>query len=393
MMFKDFSADSGLRHESDAGKQVGSSAGRTDAGAGTASTGPSVPDDVRQQTLQQGQKAWAGLKRPMADRTFSAPPYSRWGDLTPPADVSYWGQRQAGAAAEGSFPFQSGSPLRAIADGSSSGGERHGSLKSASDSLLQPLPAKSPLKSSSAAYDPLRSPFSPTFAASPLSASTTSAGLSHLIAETLQMPIATLLQLLPPHLLDPSHERFSSTALQLPVTSVGAVLEGYKVVNWLCSNAAAEGGSSAPATPTGVAASAEKSDAIPPRQRAPSIQLDGLDILPAPIANDAAASGGLKLNTSGAAGLPSTTSTRSGGGEQGAGGRNSDFDLLELVQRVADAVSGQTASKDIDVVLLNESLLGHEHTAAQEQNAPVECSVRGDQGAIRFGIMHVSRVH
>ncbi|KAG8717327.1 ssk1 response regulator receiver [Ceratobasidium sp. 395] len=58
-------------------------------------------------------------------------------------------------------------------------------------------------------------------------------GLSLELADTAQLIIQTLLQLSPPHLLDPAHEQFSACTLQLPTTSVGAMLTAMKGLNWM----------------------------------------------------------------------------------------------------------------------------------------------------------------
>ncbi|QRV87070.1 response regulator receiver [Ceratobasidium sp. AG-Ba] len=58
-------------------------------------------------------------------------------------------------------------------------------------------------------------------------------GLSLELADTAQLIIQTLLQLSPPHLLDPAREQFSGCTLQMPTTSVGAMLTTMKGLNWM----------------------------------------------------------------------------------------------------------------------------------------------------------------
>ncbi|KAJ1308130.1 hypothetical protein OPQ81_003850 [Rhizoctonia solani] len=58
-------------------------------------------------------------------------------------------------------------------------------------------------------------------------------GLSLELADTAQLVIQTLLQLSPPHLLDPAKEQFSGCALQLPTTSIGGMLHAMKGLNWM----------------------------------------------------------------------------------------------------------------------------------------------------------------
>ncbi|KAG9106439.1 ssk1 response regulator receiver, partial [Ceratobasidium sp. 392] len=58
-------------------------------------------------------------------------------------------------------------------------------------------------------------------------------GLSLELADTAQLIIQTLLQVSPPHLLDPAREQLSGCTLQLPTTSVGAMLTAMKGLNWM----------------------------------------------------------------------------------------------------------------------------------------------------------------
>ncbi|CAE6451166.1 unnamed protein product [Rhizoctonia solani] len=58
-------------------------------------------------------------------------------------------------------------------------------------------------------------------------------GLSLELADTAQLIIQTLLQISPPHVLDPAKEQFSGCTLQLPTTSVGGMLHAMKGLNWM----------------------------------------------------------------------------------------------------------------------------------------------------------------
>ncbi|KAL5637325.1 hypothetical protein ACGC1H_001087 [Rhizoctonia solani] len=58
-------------------------------------------------------------------------------------------------------------------------------------------------------------------------------GLSLELADTAQLIIQTLLQLSPPHVLDPAKEQFSGCTLQIPTTSVGGMLHAMKGLNWM----------------------------------------------------------------------------------------------------------------------------------------------------------------
>ncbi|KAF8710555.1 cheY-homologous receiver domain, partial [Rhizoctonia solani] len=67
----------------------------------------------------------------------------------------------------------------------------------------------------------------------PQSVFPTYSGLSLELADTAQLIIQTLLQLSPPHMLDPAKEQFSGCTLQLPTTSIGGMLHAMKGLNWM----------------------------------------------------------------------------------------------------------------------------------------------------------------
>ncbi|CCA67006.1 hypothetical protein PIIN_00843 [Serendipita indica DSM 11827] len=56
------------------------------------------------------------------------------------------------------------------------------------------------------------------------------------IADSAQTVIQTLLQVSPPHLLDPTKEQLSGCSLQVPTTSMSAVLTSMKMLNYLSKN-------------------------------------------------------------------------------------------------------------------------------------------------------------
>jgi osomolarity two-component system response regulator SSK1 len=57
--------------------------------------------------------------------------------------------------------------------------------------------------------------------------------LAHELAESAQMAIQTLLQISPPHLLDPAKEQLSACALQIPTPSISALLTSMKNLNYM----------------------------------------------------------------------------------------------------------------------------------------------------------------
>lgn len=67
----------------------------------------------------------------------------------------------------------------------------------------------------------------PTTPASP------STELAEELADSVQMVIQTLLQITPPHLLDPAKEQFSACALQIPTPSISALLTSMKNLNYM----------------------------------------------------------------------------------------------------------------------------------------------------------------
>ena len=57
--------------------------------------------------------------------------------------------------------------------------------------------------------------------------------LAQELADSVQMVIQTLLQISPPHLLDPAKEQFSACALQIPTPSISALLTSMKNLNYM----------------------------------------------------------------------------------------------------------------------------------------------------------------
>ena len=351
---KDLSAESGLTHET----------------FGTSSTAGAVG---------------AGLRRPAPDRTLSAPAYSRLGDLKPPTDVGHWGASRGSSGGRVNGTEELGQ-LEIPSHPAFLSKESQRSREVAANSIESgQQQRKDPIASAAAAS--VSSPSSSS------GSSLSSTKFSALIADTLQLPIATLLQLIPPQMLDPSHERFSSTSLHLPVTSVEALLECYKTVNWLCSRAVRggageidrstgrEGKEDDSGTPEGKARGSEGTS---------SASLSG-DREGASWLSAAQSSSSLSATS---AISPSSLALSQASSIKG---RRTDFDLFELVQRVADIVSGQAASKGVNVVLLH-SWCAHrtgsgcdcsDSQKEEKEDKAIECSISGDEGAIRFGIIHV----
>ncbi|KDN40154.1 hypothetical protein K437DRAFT_258736 [Tilletiaria anomala UBC 951] len=308
---------------------------------------PAAPHDAVFQSAKALllQPSSSAAARPVPDRTFSAPPYSRLGDLRPPSDAAYW---------EGSIQ-QAGT--NCVADHALS------TATNAAPVLRNQIGEQiSAVYAGPAQGDVVRT-----------SHDTQSSAIAETVAEYLQLPIATLLQLIPPHLLDPSHERFSCTGLHLPVTSVEALLETFKAVNWLCASGAVGAG------------------AVPRL-------LEGQERSTSPETH-------VPSNSSpGGAAAPNAVFQAPASGVSPPDGRSTTFDINELVQRAADVVSGQAAGKKIQLIiqLINddEGNYGHPQLQVAGGNAatdparekrrrmPTGCSVLGDEGALRFGVIH-----
>jgi osomolarity two-component system response regulator SSK1 len=60
--------------------------------------------------------------------------------------------------------------------------------------------------------------------------------LSHELADSLQSAIQTLLHLSPPHLLDNAKEQYAGCAVQMPTTSLTALLTSMRSLNYLSAN-------------------------------------------------------------------------------------------------------------------------------------------------------------
>ncbi|KAK0540920.1 Two-component response regulator SSK1p [Tilletia horrida] len=276
-----------------------------------------------------------------------------------------------------------------------------------------------------------------------------------LLADTLHLSISTLLQLISPHLLDPSHERYSASSIQVPVTSIEALLESHRALNWLCakmddyapspsgeppkaSNKAlpqqealehvAEAASSdsqeevilvGAEQPATAAADTDAAQEIGSEADVPSSESQASASIATPSQGPSSLSSFSRIDPSGpstaASSLqlaqqgtprsrtnsallaaarqisarvapPASTSAQSSSPIQ----QDVDFDIAELVQRAADAVSGQAAARGVEVALCPPTfrLLHKDDAAADSLARMLGISVHGDEGAVRFGMLH-----
>lgn len=94
------------------------------------------------------------------------------------------------------------------------------------------MPLPSQLGHLNSPHCSLSSRHSPPVSTPPTPASP-STELAQELADSVQMVIQTLLQISPPHLLDPAKEQFSACALQIPTTSISALFTSMKNLNYM----------------------------------------------------------------------------------------------------------------------------------------------------------------
>lgn len=192
--------------------------------------------------------------------------------------------------------------------------------------LRHPLsPLADPLNSYSAhslRHDSISSVLSRPSASSRSTGSTTLASdgeessiqtLSLELADSVQSAIQTLLHLSPPHILDNAKEQYSGCSVQMPTTSLSALLTAMKSLNFFSANA--------------------------------QTFMEGAK----------------------------------GNGLLGRSSASSDFDIGELLQSIADLLSGQAAQAGVDLVLFHGDV-GIKHV-----------SVGGDSEGLGYLLAHVSR--
>ena len=245
---------------------------------------------------------------PTFNRTFSAPLPSRMGALRHPLSASV-------------------DPLRSY----SAHPPRQGSASSSS-AQTPDTPTMRPLALSSLRADTGSSGATTlvsraSSSSAPDQGDTAIRALSVELADSVQSAIQTLLHLSPPHLLDNAKEQYSGCSVQMPSTSLSALLTAMKSLNYFSANAQSlmEG-----MKPTAKDVSAEA------RERRPS-------------------------------GLFGSAAVK-----------GADYDIGELAQNVADLLSGQAAQLGVDLVLFHGDV-GIKHVA-----------VNGDPEGLGYLLSHVS---
>ncbi|KAG9015980.1 ssk1 response regulator receiver [Tulasnella sp. 427] len=165
------------------------------------------------------------------------------------------------------------------------------------------------------------------------------------LADSVQTVIQTLIQVSPPHLLDPAKEQLSGCTLQIPTTSVSALLTTMKNLNYMSANLSSL--STPEKTPPLETVTEEDLHVVS--------EIKSLDM--APLTGD-----GEEILVSN----PKTLAF-------------DDFDIGEALQSVGDVLSGISASAGVDLVLYHADV-GMKHV-----------NVRGDECGILYSISYVIR--
>ena len=204
--------------------------------------------------------------------------------------------------------------------------------------------------------------------------------LSTELSDSLQSAIQTLLHLSPPHLLDNAKEQYSGCTVQMPTTSLSALLTAMKGLNYLSANVA----SLCEDLPAGLPEPISKSM---PASRQSSMHLGdtnnrmtGLPSVPPPPPPPKTIAG-----TNVASELTSSVISHRAVPQPHMSGildnvhkAPEDFDIGELLQSTADLLGGQSAQAGVEIVLFHGDV-GIKHT-----------SVSGDGEGLGYALSHVS---
>lgn len=160
------------------------------------------------------------------------------------------------------------------------------------------------------------------------------------LADSVQMMIQTLLQISPPHLLDPAKEQLAAHTLQLPTPSISALLTTMKNLNYMSANLFL---------------------AQPPSSNTPEWQTTSGPMARSELKLDTLAHVGQQLIS-----IDSTSPALE------------DFDIGEVMQSVGDALGGISAHSGVELVLFHADV-GMKHL-----------NVRGDECGVSYALCHVS---
>lgn len=170
--------------------------------------------------------------------------------------------------------------------------------------------------------------------------------LSAELSDSLQSAIQTLLHLSPPHLLDNAKEQYSGCTVQLPTTSLSALLTAMKGLNYLSANVAS--------LCQDAQALNLQDPSVPSPANQPTVTVNGEE-QKRPTRSDTGITGILDSAASA-----------------------EDFDIGELLQSTADLLSGQAAQAGVEMVLFHGDV-GIKHV-----------SVHGDGEGLGYALSYVS---
>ncbi|KAN0066279.1 Two-component response regulator SSK1p [Thecaphora frezii] len=154
------------------------------------------------------------------------------------------------------------------------------------------------------------------------------------LAQTVQIPLNLLRSLIPHPLLESSTpESLSASAMQVPVASIGALMEACQALDWITKQ---------------------------------SLNIIG-DTIDGGI-------GGRRSSTSG------------GKGQLEAASIHRDFDLAEVIQKTADLVGGLAASKGVDIVIGLQPEVSNDQKPSRF-GTMLECLIWSDLAALKFLLM------
>ncbi|KZO94895.1 hypothetical protein CALVIDRAFT_528527 [Calocera viscosa TUFC12733] len=154
--------------------------------------------------------------------------------------------------------------------------------------------------------------------------------LSFEIADSVQPIIQTLLQLSPPHILDPAKEQFSACTVQIPTASVSGLLNAMKGLNYLSARLASDGLAAGAAAPGALAGGREEQA----HERMKALEAEDADEV---------------------------------------------FDIGEMLQSVGDTLAGLAAQAGVDLVLYHAEV------------GMLHVGVRADESAVAYLLAHVLR--
>jgi osomolarity two-component system response regulator SSK1 len=204
--------------------------------------------------------------------------------------------------------------------------------------------------------------------------------LSTELSDSLQSAIQTLLHLSPPHLLDNAKEQYSGCTVQMPTTSLSALLTAMKGLNYLSANVASLCEDLPSGLPEPISRSMPASRQSSMHLGDPNGRMAGLPSVPPPPPPPKTIAG-----THVASELTSSMiSNRAVPQPQMSGILDNvhkapeDFDIGELLQSTADLLGGQSAQAGVEIVLFHGDV-GIKHT-----------SVSGDGEGLGYALSHVS---